>query len=100
MSACAFVCNTVQQLVAPGRPPHHTTCLTHVLACCHPGHCVVQERADLLSNNRKEVATLLEARATAESTFTDKLAAVGTYAHNLEHLRHTDGEEYQVLKIK
>jgi hypothetical protein len=61
----------------------------------------VQERADLLSNNRKEVATLLEARATAESTFTDKyLAAVETYAHNLEHLRHTDGEEYQVLKIK
>jgi hypothetical protein len=47
------------------------------------------------------VATLLDVRATAESTFTDKyLAAVENYAHNLEHLRHTDGEEYQVLKIK
>jgi hypothetical protein len=62
---------------------------------------VLQERAELLGANRKEVGQLLEARATAESAFTDKyLAAVETYAQNLEHLRHADGEEYQVLKIK
>lgn len=61
----------------------------------------VQERAELLASNRKEVGALLEARAAAESAFTDKyLAAVDTYAQNLEQLRHADGEDYQVLKIK
>jgi dynein regulatory complex protein 1 len=61
----------------------------------------VQERAELLASNRKEAGALLEARATAESTFTDKyLAAVENYAQSLEELPHADGEEYQVLKIK
>lgn len=61
----------------------------------------LQERADLLVASRKEIGTLLEARAAAESSFTDKyLAAVEGYAQNLEQLRHADAEEYQVLKIK
>lgn len=54
-----------------------------------------------MAGSRKEVGALLEARATAEAAFTDKyLAAVSMYAANLEHLRHADAEEYQVLKIK
>lgn len=62
---------------------------------------VLQERAELLASNRKEVGQLLEARATAEAAFTDRyLAAVDSYAQNLEELRHADGEEFQVLKIK
>jgi hypothetical protein len=60
-----------------------------------------QERADLLATNKKEVAALLDARATAEANFSEKhLAAVQSYAEKLEELRHADAEEYQVLKIK
>lgn len=75
------------------------------VACCCCARCPpsphTQERAELLASNRKEVGSLLEARAAAESNFTDKyLAAVETYAQNLEQLRHADAEEYQVLKIK
>lgn len=62
---------------------------------------VLQERAELLASIRKEVGQLLEARATAEASFTDRyLAAVDSFAQNLEELQHADGEEFQVLKIK
>ncbi|KAF6263341.1 sperm tail-domain-containing protein [Scenedesmus sp. NREL 46B-D3] len=62
---------------------------------------LLQERAELLASNRKEVAALLEARSAAEANFTEKyLGAVESYAANLEELRHADAEEYQVLKIK
>eukprot|EP00882_Tetradesmus_deserticola_P028801 GHRQ01032095.1.p1 GENE.GHRQ01032095.1~~GHRQ01032095.1.p1 ORF type:complete len:269 (+),score=137.27 GHRQ01032095.1:340-1146(+) len=62
---------------------------------------LLQERAELLASNRKEVGTLLEARSAAEANFTEKyLGAVESYAANLEELRHADAEEYQVLKIK
>eukprot|EP00879_Flechtneria_rotunda_P030675 GHRR01033341.1.p1 GENE.GHRR01033341.1~~GHRR01033341.1.p1 ORF type:complete len:269 (+),score=128.33 GHRR01033341.1:529-1335(+) len=64
-------------------------------------HALLQERAELMAANRKEVTALLDARSAAETSFTDKyLAAVETYAKNLEELRHADAEEYQVLKLK
>lgn len=97
LQTVGHLCHRTQELlpkVAPGNDR---------LACALPlcVHLCVQERAELLASNRKEIGALLEARAAAESTFTDKyLAAVETYAQNLEHLRHADAEEYQVLKIK
>lgn len=55
----------------------------------------------MLALNSKEIQSLLEARATAETNFTEKyLASVESFAANLEELRHADAEEYQVLKIK
>jgi hypothetical protein len=64
-------------------------------------HVHVQERAELLAANRKEVAALLETRAAAEAAFTDKyLASVSNYAHNLENLRHAGSDDYQDMKIK
>lgn len=71
------------------------------MCCFARGMDHLQERAELLASNRKEVNALLEARSTAEANFTEKyLAAVESYAANLEELRHADAEEYQVLKIK
>lgn len=98
--ACACAC-TASNIDSIGLLPTPYTLPDAQPACC-PGRVItLQERAELLASNRKEVGQLLEARVTAESAFTDKyLAAVGTYAQNLEQLRHADGEDYQVLKIK
>lgn len=86
-----FASSALAQQAEPARP-HPPPVPT-----CRVNH-HMQERADLLASNRREVGALLEARAAAEGGFTEKfLGGVEAFA---EELRRADAEEAQVLKVK
>lgn len=60
-----------------------------------------QERSELLSANRSELEGLLEKRSKAETDFLERyLATVESYQKQLEDVRNSDLEDYNILKAK
>jgi dynein regulatory complex protein 1 len=62
---------------------------------------LLQERADLLGNNQKDLNDLFERRGKLEADFMERyLATVEKYQAALEALRCSDAEDVHVLKIR
>lgn len=60
-----------------------------------------QERTELLNANRQELESLLEKRSKAETDFLDRyLATVESYQKQVEDVRYSDLEDYNILKAK
>lgn len=64
-------------------------------------HHTMQERAEVVKSNRDEVEGLFEKRSSAEQAFLERyMAATEAYERQLEELRCTDAEDYNLLKVR
>ena len=64
-------------------------------------HHIMQERAEVVKSNRDEVEGLFEKRSSAEQAFLERyMAAAEAYERQLEELRCTDAEDYNLLKVR
>jgi dynein regulatry complex protein 1 len=61
----------------------------------------VEERAEMISNNAKEVEKLVETRRNNEKRYLEENSnRTEDYLRQLENLRISDSEEYNLVKIK
>ena len=64
-------------------------------------HLTMQERAEVVKSNRDEVEGLFEKRSSAEQAFLERyMAAAEAFERQLEELRCTDAEDYNLLKVR
>ena len=61
----------------------------------------MQERAEVVKNNRDEMEGLFDKRSSAEQAFLERyMAAAEAYERQLEDLRCADAEDYNLLKVR